>query len=171
MIQIAIIAAVAENGIIGAENDMPWKISADLRFFKQQTLGKPIIMGRKTLLAIGKALPGRTNIIVSRNKDFKFEDVVVSNSLEDAIERAKQIAIQSGVDEIIIGGGGIIYQQAMDLASILYISRVHANPKGDTKFPTIDPAQWIEVSTISLEPYPNDTSNVSVITYRRRHGK
>ena len=170
MTRIAIIAAVAENGIIGAENDMPWKISADLRFFKQQTLGKPIIMGRKTLLAIGKALPGRTNIIVTRNQNFKFADTIISNSLDSAIDVAKKIAIEAGIEEIIIGGGGEIYKQAMKLASILYISRVHATPQGDTKFPDINPANWLKVSTEPLEPYPNDTANVSVETYHRRVG-
>ena len=168
MTQIAIIAAVAENGIIGADNDMPWKISADLRFFKKQTLGKPIIMGRKTLLAIGKALPGRTNIIVTRNEKFNFVDTIIANSLNEAIDVAKQFAKSSGVDEIIIGGGGNIYQQAMEFASKLYISRVHSNPQGDTKFPKIDPAKWQEVSNIPLDPYPNDTANVSVVTYQRR---
>ena len=170
MAQIAIIAAVAENGVIGSENDMPWKISADLRFFKKQTLGKPIIMGRKTLFAIGKALPGRINIIVTRDQDFKFKDVLVSNSLEDAIVTAKKIAHDSGIDEILIGGGGEIYKQAMELATTLYITRVHASPKGDTKFPKIDSSKWFKVSTIPLESYPNDTASVSVITFQRRNG-
>ncbi len=169
MTQISIIAAVAENRIIGADNDMPWKISADLRFFKKQTLGKPIIMGRKTLLAIGKALTGRTNIIVTRDENFNFTDTIKANSLEEAVDVAKQIAKNSGVEEIIIGGGGNIYQQAMEFASTLYISRVHANPQGDTKFPKIDPAKWHEVSNLPLDPYPNDTAKVSVVTYQRRN--
>lgn len=167
MIRIAMIAAVAENGVIGSENDMPWKISADLRFFKRITMGKPVVMGRKTILAIGKSLPGRTNIVVTRDSKFTFENTVIVHSLEDGIRHAKSVAEESGANEVIIGGGGNIYDQAMPLAQILYITRVHATPEGDTHFPEIDPSIWREVETEPLEPYPDDTAKVSVITYER----
>ncbi|MEP3280350.1 MAG: dihydrofolate reductase [Stappiaceae bacterium] len=162
------ISAVAENGVIGAGNDMPWNISADLRFFKRTTMHKPVVMGRRTILAIGKALPGRINIVVTRDDTFSFEGAVIVHSLEEGIAVAKKEAEAAGVDEIIIGGGGDIYRQAMPIADRLYITRVHASPEGDTKFPEIDPTMWSEESVEQLDPYPQDTARVSVVTYQRQ---
>lgn len=147
---ISLIVAVAENGIIGADGDMPWQLSTDLRRFKALTLGKPVIMGRKTFDSIGKALPGRPNFVITRNKAFDAEGVQTVASLDEAIERASQWlsnnAGNSGAaNEICIIGGGQIYADAMAIADRLHVTHVMAKPEGDTRFPVIDPKIWRSV--------------------------
>ena len=138
-IRISIVVAVAENGVIGLEGDMPWHLSTDLKRFKDLTLGKPMIMGRKTFMAIGQALPGRTSIVITRDKSWQAEGVVPVHSLQTAFELAEQIAQSDGVDELCIVGGGEIYRQSIEHADVIHLTQVHAQPTGDTVFPTIDP--------------------------------
>lgn len=167
-IDIAIIVAAAENNVIGSDGDMPWHLSTDLKRFKELTMGKPMIMGRKTFAAIGKPLPGRTSIVVTRDKTWQSEGVVPVQSVEAAIALAKQIAVDSGVDQVCIVGGGEIYRQSMDLADFLYLTRVHAKPKGDTVFPAVDPDIWLETGRESIPAGEKDTFETSFIVYERR---
>ena len=128
---ISIIAAVSENGVIGKDGGLPWKISADLKRFKELTMGLPIIMGRKTFESIGRALPGRTNIVITRDLNYQATGCTVAGSLEQAIKKAEK----TGSNEVFIIGGGEIYRAAIKIADTLYLTLVHATVSGDTFFP------------------------------------
>nr|AIA18419.1 Dihydrofolate reductase [uncultured bacterium]AIA18499.1 Dihydrofolate reductase [uncultured bacterium] len=141
--RISTIVAVAKNGVIGKEGGLPWYLPAELARFKEVTMGHPIIMGRKTYESIGRALPGRTNIAITRNKDFKAEGCIVVDSLETAIAEAKKA---EGADEIFIIGGEQIYKEAMPLLNRIYLTKVDADVKGD-KFFHYDPKKWKEISS------------------------
>ncbi len=127
--KISMIAAMAKNRVIGADNQMPWHLPADLGHFKRTTLGKPVVMGRKTYQSIGKALPGRLNIVISRSSEFSVDDATVVQSCEQAIEAAGK------VDELMIIGGGTIYQFFLPLCYRLYLTEIDLNVQGDTYFP------------------------------------
>ncbi len=139
---IALIAAVAENGVIGSEGNMPWRLSEDLKWFKKNTIGKPVVMGRKTFQSIGMVLPERANIVITRDKSFKPEGVLVVGSVADALMLAQSEGQKTGASEICIIGGGEIYAQTIALASRLYLTRVMTRPEGDTYFPEIDSENW-----------------------------
>ncbi len=147
---ISIIAAMGNQRAIGINNSLPWKLPADMQWFRQCTLGKPIIMGRTTYESIGKPLPGRKNVIVSRNKDYIVEGATVVHSLEQAIE-----AVQ-GEPEVMIIGGSNIYSQALDFANRLYLTEIYADFTADSWFPEFDLAQW---STVSSEEHQADEKN------------
>ena len=165
MARITIIAAVAENGVIGVDNDLPWRCPTDFAFFKRTTMGKPLVMGRKTFQSLGKALPGRTNIVVTRDPAFSAPDIVVEPSLEAALTAAGE------ADEVMIGGGGEIYRQAMPLADRLLITRIHVAPEGDTIFPAIPPEDWDLVEERHVEPGPKDSHAMTFQTWDRRSGE
>lgn len=167
-IPIAMIAAVGSNGVIGAGNAMPWQLPSDFAHFKRTTLGKPLIMGRKTFESIGRPLPGRTNIVVSGTPGFRPEGVVALGSLEAALDHARAVARTDGAAEIIIGGGGEIYRAALPLAHRLYLTHVEAAPEGDTTFPEVDPDQWVVVDEPAIAPDPRDTAPYRVKVYERR---
>ncbi|MEO1066178.1 MAG: dihydrofolate reductase [Pseudomonadota bacterium] len=160
---IAMIAAVAENGVIGADNAMPWRLSTDLKRFKSLTMGKPIIMGRKTYESVGKALPGRLNIVVSRSPAFAPDDAHVVHSLDQALDVARQGVARSGAEEIMVTGGGQIYRQAMADADRLYITHVSAMPDGDTVFPPIDMSVW---HIVQEEKVPAGERDSAATVYR-----
>ena len=166
MPHIVLIAAVARNGAIGLDNDMPWRLPSDLKYFKALTLGKPVVMGRKTFESLGRPLPGRPNIVISGN-GFAAEGVEVVPSLEKALERASALAGELGVGDVIVMGGGQIYAQAMELADRLEITEVQADPEADTHFPDIDPEQWRETGRIKGERGERDTADFEFVTYRR----
>ncbi len=147
---------------------MPWHIPSDFGFFKRTTLGKPIIMGRKQFESVGKPLPGRTNILVTRQQGYKPEGVHVFASVEQALENARSVAQADGVDEVVVIGGGNVYAQLIDRADRLYISHVGLSPAGDVYFPPIDPAQWIVVDLPEVEPHPRDQATYRVKVYERR---
>lgn len=167
-VPIAMIAAVAENGVIGMANAIPWRLPSDFSHFKRMTLGKPLIMGRKTFESIGKPLEGRTNIVVSRSAGYQPEGVVVVSSLGEALKRAQEIAGRDGADEVMIGGGGAIYAEAMPLAERLYISHVALKPEGDSYFPRIPAEDWRETGIIEVPPSPKDSARFTVRVYERR---
>ena len=146
LIEVAIIAAVADNGVIGRGNALPWKIPEDLRHFKGITMGKPVIMGRRTWDSIGRPLPGRTNIVVTRNPSFAAAGVEVVASLEQALALAGRIAAAQGAAEAVVIGGAQIYRAAIPRADRLYITEVHASVEGDARWPDIDWSQWREAS-------------------------
>lgn len=169
MPELVLIAAVARNGIIGADNDMPWRLSSDLKHFKKLTLGKPVIMGRKTFLSFGgKPLPGRPHVVISRDPAYAPEGAESATSFEAAFERASALAAELGVDEVMCIGGGQIYGQAIDRADRLEITEVDAEPSGDTRFPEIDPALWRETSRLPGERTEKDSADFTFVTYRRK---
>lgn len=141
-VTFALIVAVAENGVIGREGELPWRLSSDLRYFKSVTMGKPIIMGRKTFDSIGRPLPGRTNIVVSRNPDFSFKGVDVFNRLEAAVSHAEGLV---GAEIMVIGGAGL-YEAALPTADRIYLTEVHFAVDGDVFFPSLDRVCWAETS-------------------------
>lgn len=149
---ISAIVALARNGVIGVNNQIPWYLPADLRFFKKTTMGHHVIMGRRTFMSIGKALPGRTNIVVSRNPFFLAEGVFVAHSLVEAL----QMALANGETEAFVIGGGDLYAQSMPYLDKLYVTRVDADVTGDTYFPQILSDQWKQVSCTG---YPSDDRN------------
>nr|WP_225779630.1 dihydrofolate reductase [Pseudomonas sp. Marseille-Q3773] len=146
---LSLIAAHAENRVIGIDNSMPWHLPGDFKYFKATTLGKPIIMGRKTWDSLGRALPGRLNIVVSRQTGLELAGAEVFGSLEGALVRAEQWAREHGVDELMLIGGAQLYGQALEkgLASRMYLTRVELSPEGDAWFPEFDPGQWKLVSS------------------------
>ncbi|HVW90979.1 MAG TPA: dihydrofolate reductase [Devosia sp.] len=167
-VRLAMIAAVAENGVIGAGSRIPWRIPSDMAHFKRVTMGKPIIMGRRQFEIFNRPLPGRTNLVVSRQPGYQPEGVIVINDLMAAIDHAKTIAEAEGADEAVVIGGGEIYAEAMPLADRLYISHVALRPEGDVFFPAIDPAVWKVVAEPAVEPSPKDEAGYAVRVYERR---
>jgi dihydrofolate reductase len=140
MMRLALIVATDESGLIGKDNDLPWHLSADLKYFKQVTMGKPIIMGRRTHESIGRALPGRDNIIITSDIQYQVEDCIVVHSVGQALEQCKE------VDEAMVMGGASLYQQCLPLADTIYLTQVHATLQGDTWFPEWDKDEWILTS-------------------------
>ncbi|CAM3252303.1 diacylglycerol kinase [Pseudomonas floridensis] len=145
---LSLIAALGENRVIGVDNSMPWHLPGDFKYFKATTLGKPIIMGRKTWDSLGRPLPGRLNLVVSRQTDLHLEGAEVFASLESAVQRAEEWAHEQGVDEVMLIGGAQLYAQGLAQADRLYLTRVALSPAGDAWFPELDPAQWKLVSNV-----------------------
>ncbi len=162
--RLSIIAALASNSVIGRNNQVPWRLSTDLKRLKALTMGHHIIMGRKTFESIGKPLPGRVNVVITRQTDYRPDGVVVVNSLEDAI----QIAESARDDEVFVAGGSEIYQQAIHRADRMYLTRVHADVEGDTVFPDFDDvSEW---KLTDAEHFDADEKNeypFSFLTYDR----
>lgn len=165
---ISIVVAASENNVIGRDNDMPWRLSTDLKRFKSITLGKPIIMGRKTWQSIGRPLPGRPNIVLTQDKSFTAEGASVVFSLEEAIAKARLMADDLGVAEICIIGGGKIYEQALPYANKLHLTRVLANVDGDTFFPQIDSSEWRLISSEDVAAGEKDSHPTRYMLYERR---
>jgi len=161
--KISLVWAMAQNRVIGRNNQLPWYLPEDLKYFKRITLGKPVIMGRKTFDSIGKPLPGRTNIVVTRNRDWSFEGVRTVDSLEAARELCENQAIVDGTEEAMIIGGAEIYRQAMPLADRLYLTEVHADVEGDATFPEFDRSQWQEIAREDFEASGPNPCNYSFI--------
>ena len=164
---IVLIAAVAENGVIGRGNALPWRLKSDMQHFRALTMGKPVIMGRKTYLSIGKPLAGRTTIVVSRDRTFAAPGVVVAPSLADAITTARGDALRRGADSIVVAGGAEIYAQALPQATHLAITKVRKRVEGDAYFPTIDLNIWRETSREEHEPQAEDEAAFAFVSYER----
>jgi len=158
---------VSDNGVIGRGNALPWRLKSDMQHFRALTMGKPVIMGRKTYLSIGKPLFGRTSIVVSRDRGFAAPGVVVAPSLDDAFAAARGDALRRGTDAIIIAGGAEIYQQALPQATRLAITDVHKTMDGDTRFPAIDRAIWRETAREEHKPQAGDEAPFAFVTYER----
>ncbi len=166
--RLSLIVAMAQNRVIGRGNDLPWRLPADLKYFKSTTMGKPLIMGRNTHESIGRALPGRANIVVTRNKTLKFEGCEVVHSLADAIERASSACAASGSDETFIIGGAQLYQQAIEVADRLYLTQVQAQVDGDTWFPEFDWSQWVLLQQTDFLADDANTYDYSFLLLERR---
>lgn len=154
MTNVTLIAAVGRNGVIGADNDMPWHLPEDFAFFKRSTMGHPMIMGRKTFDSIGRVLPGRRTIVVTRQADWAHPDVETAHSLSEALSLA------GPVSEVFVCGGGQVYAEAMPWAHRLLITEVDQSPEGDVRFPDIDAAGWQESAR-------EDRDGFSWVTYER----
>ncbi|WP_105102196.1 dihydrofolate reductase [Microbulbifer pacificus] len=165
-VPVAMIVAMARNRAIGRENTLPWRISGDLQFFKRTTLGKPVVMGRKTFESIGRPLPGRENIVITRNPAWRAEGVTVAASLERALELAQQAAARDGAVEVMVIGGAEIYRQAMPLARRLYITEVDAEVDGDAFFPVLDDG-WRESGRDCYPVSDRDEYNYCLVQYDR----
>lgn len=164
---LAMIAALADNRVIGLDNKMPWHLPADLKHFKAKTLGKPIIMGRKTWDSLGRPLPGRLNLVVSRQQGLELEGAETFTSLDAALVRAEQWAREEGVDELMLIGGAQLYAQALGQAQRLYLTRIDAAPEGDAFFPAFDEAQWQRVES-QAHPAEGSAPAYSFETWQRR---
>ena len=167
--QIVLIAAVADNGVIGQGGTMPWRLKSDMRHFVALTAGKPVVMGRKTWLSLAiKTLPRRTNIVVTRDPAFTAPGVLVARGLDPALQAARGDALRRGADAIMVIGGGDIYAQAMPFADRLEITQIHARPPGDIRFPAIDPALWQESTRESHAAGPDDDTGFDFVTYLKK---
>lgn len=165
--KVQIVVARARNGVIGREGDMPWRLPSDLKHFKAATLGAPVIMGRKTYQSIGRPLPGRANLVVSRT-GFEAEGVEILTTLEEAVERASALAVESGAEKVSVIGGGEIYRQALSIADELHITEVAADIDGDTVFPEIDSRLWERTAVSEPVKGENDSHSVCFSVWRRR---
>ena len=154
--KLALICAMSENRVIGRDNGLPWHLSEDLKYFKRTTMGNCMIMGRNTWESIGRALPGRTSIVITSNAEYQAEGAEVVGSLQQAIERAESISKETGSLEAFVIGGAVLYQAALPLADSLHLTRVHAQVEGDTTLHEFDESNWEE---ISREEYQRDESN------------
>jgi dihydrofolate reductase len=166
-IAIVLVAAVADNDIIGRSGDLPWRLKSDMRHFRALTIGKPVVMGRKTFLSIGTPLKERTNIVVSRDPNFTIAGAVVTSSLEAALVVARADALRRNGNAIMVIGGADIYAQALVRADRLEITRVHAQPAGDVKFPPISSATWKEVFRAEHGAGQHDDASFTFLTYMR----
>ena len=166
--EIVFIVAVAENGAIGAAGGIPWRLKSDMQRFKALTLGKPVVMGRKTFASLRRPLPGRTNIVLTRDADYRAAGAVVTTSFDAARAVATGDALRRFATEIAVIGGAEIYAQWMEFADRLEVTEVHARPEGDTWFSAIDPAGWEEVARVRNPAGPDHSADYSYVTYRRR---
>ena len=166
--EIVLIVAVAENGVIGRNNAIPWRLKSDLQRFKAMTLNKPVVMGRKTFQSLRRPLPGRTNIVMTRDPDYRAAGAVATTSFEGARAVAHGDALRRFATEIAVIGGAEIYAQWMGSASRLEITEVHTRPEGDTHLAAIDLAAWEEVVRVRNPAGPDDSADFSYVTYRRR---
>ncbi len=165
---VLLLAAVAENGVIGRGNALPWRLKSDMAHFRALTMGKPVVVGRKTYLSIGKPLKGRTTIVVSRDRAFAAPGIVVAPNLESALATARGDALRRGADAIIVAGGADIYIQALPVAARLVITEVHARIEGDAYFPAIDPQIWREVARSAHQPAVEDDVSFAFVSYVRK---
>jgi len=157
------IVAASQNNVIGVNNDLPWHIPEDMKFFRDKTKGKSLIMGRKTFESVGHPLPKRLNVVVTRQKDYAPEGAVVVSSVEDGIEICKSKVDEYG-DEVFIIGGGQIFKDTMDIVDIIYLTRIHKDYDGDILYPDVDPLKFEEVERREREePVP-----FSFLTYRKK---
>jgi dihydrofolate reductase len=166
--EIVLLVAVAENGVIGAGGAIPWRLKTDQQRLKAMTMGKPVVMGRKTFLSLRRPLPGRTNIVVTRDAGFRATGAVTTTSLASALAVAKGDALRRFATEIAVIGGAEIYAQSMDVADRLEVTEVHLRPEGDTYFAAIDAACWQEVARARNPAGPDDSADFSYATYIRR---
>jgi dihydrofolate reductase len=167
---VALVAALAENGVIGRGNSLPWRLKSDMAHFRALTMGKPVIMGRKTYTSIGKPLAGRTTIVATRDRAFAAPGIVVAPSLDAAFAVARGDALRCGANTIIVAGGADIYAQAMPWASRLDITHVHKRVDGGACFPVIDPAIWREIGREEHKAASGDDAGFTFVTYARQPG-
>lgn len=167
MVPIALIVAVAENGVIGKNNDMPWHIKSEFQYFKRTTLGYPIISGRKNFEATG-FLKGRANIVITRDTAYRAEGAIVVHTFDDALKTAQKIAADDGKDKIFIVGGAEIYKMALPLAKTLYYTEIHFKPEGDIFFPDFNRGDFIETKREAHQAQEGETANYTITVLERK---
>jgi dihydrofolate reductase len=166
---LALIAAVARNGVIGRDNQLLWRIKSDLQHFRRETIGRPVLMGRKTFESIGRPLPGRLTIVVTRNASFQPEGVLRAASIDEAIELAENSASETiNAERVMVAGGGEIYAQTIERAARLIITEADLEVDGDAYFPKIDRSKWLESKRESHPKGPDDEAAYSFVEYLRR---
>ncbi|PRY66359.1 dihydrofolate reductase [Vreelandella songnenensis] len=166
LVSVAMIVAMSKNRIIGVDGNLPWHLSEDLKFFKRMTQAKPLVMGRKTFTSIGKPLPNRLNIVITRDKTFAHDGVRVCHELADALTLADQQATIDAAEEIMVMGGGEIYRQALPYAQRLYITEVDIEVEGDASFPELAAGEWQEVQRVAGTPAEGQPS-YDFVVYER----
>ena len=166
--EVVLIVAVADNGVIGSHGTIPWRLKTDQQRFKSMTMGKPVVMGRKTFISLRRPLSGRSNIVVTGDASFRAAGAVVTTSFTEARAVALGDALRRSAGEIAVIGGAQIYAQWMDIADRLEVTEVHARPEGDTYFAAIDAADWEEVARLRNPAGSDDSADFSYVTYRRR---
>ncbi|MCG8393153.1 MAG: dihydrofolate reductase [Pseudomonadales bacterium] len=166
--RLAMMVAKASNNVIGRNNKLPWYLPNDLKYFKQVTFGKPVIMGRKTWESLGKPLPGRTNIVITRQSGFQAEGAKVVATLDEAIAMAENVAFIDGQEEAVIMGGAEIYALALPRADRLYLTEVHAQVEGDTWFPEYDATEWNEIGREDFQAEGPNPYDYSFVVYERK---
>jgi dihydrofolate reductase len=165
---ISLVVAVADNGVIGRDGTLPWRISSDLKTFRRLTMGKPLIMGRRTFQSLKKPLDGRDNIVVTRNPDYRPEGAIVAADFNAALAVARECASKRGVDEIAVIGGTSVFAAALPIADRIYKTEVQGSPVGDAYFPAVAWEAWREVAREALPRGPNDDFSATLIELRRR---
>ena len=165
--RLVLVVAVAENGVIGRNGGMPWHLPSELKRFKALTMGKPVLMGRKTYESIGRPLPGRANIVLTRDRDFKAPGIIVVANLKEALAVAAKEAERLNADEISVIGGTSLFQETLPHADRIYLSEVHASPPGDTYFPDYDRGEWREVSREGPLREPGEPHAYSFVVLER----
>jgi dihydrofolate reductase len=162
-----LIVAVARNGVIGRDGGLPWRLSSDLKTFRRLTMGKPLVMGRRTFQSLGKPLDGRDNLVVTRDVGFKAIGIETFQALEPALARAQICAAARNTDEVMIIGGADLYRQALPLADRIYWTEVDATPDGDTTFPEFDRNAWRETCREPIPQGPKDDCAATLVTLER----
>ena len=166
---VTLIAAIGRNRAIGVRDGLPWRLSSDLRRFKALTMGKPLVLGRKTFEGIGRPLPGRFVVVVTRDAGRVCPDgISAAPTVEAALARADALAAEQGADEIMVGGGAEIYRATLDRATRLCLTEVELAPGADAFFPAIDPAMWRETARVPQVRGPNDEADFAYVEYTRR---
>ncbi len=166
-LDIIIVAAVAENGVIGRGNTLPWRLKSDMVHFRNLTMGKPVVLGRKTFASIGKPLAGRTTVVISRDQNFSAPGTVVAPNINAALATARGDALRRNAGAIIVAGGADIYVQALPLATRLVITEVHKRVDGDARFPALDSKRWRESARSEHRPAAEDEAAFALVTYER----
>ncbi len=166
---LVLVVAIAENGVIGRKQQMPWRIPGDLKHFKAVTMGKPMIMGRKTYDSVGKPLPGRTSIVLTRDKSWRADGVLVGHSLDDVLKLANDDAAKTGATEIAIIGGSALFEETLPIAAKIELTEVHASPEGDVLFPKYDRSTWRETRREGPIQGEKDDHAYSVVTLERKN--
>ncbi len=169
--QVVLVVAVAENGVIGRANTIPWRLKSDQQRFKAITLNKPVVMGRRTFESLRRPLPARTNIVVTRDAGYRAAGAIVTTSFENACAIARGDALRRSVADIAMIGGVDVYARSLPIADRLEVTEVHATVEGDTRFPAIDLTEWQEVARIRHPAGSDDSADFSYVTYRRRRSR
>ncbi len=166
--KIVMVVAAAENGVIGRDGGLPWRMSTDLQYFRKVTLNKPVIMGRKTFDSLGKPLDGRDNIVISRDMEFLPDGAYVTRSLDEALAKGRELALANGVDEVAIIGGAGIFSVALALVDRIYLTEVHADVTGDVVMPRFLRSAWKETSRQRKPAGPRDDHEMSFVVFDRK---
>lgn len=162
------VAALADNHVIGHDNKLIWRLKTDLKRFRTLTMGRPLVMGRKTFQSIGKALPGRYTVVLTRDPDFIAEGVAVAHTLDAALAAGQDLAREHGADAVVIGGGADLYEQTLPMCVRLHLTQVHAQPEGDALFPAFARGAWLETFREDHPKGPDDEHPFTFLDLKRR---